>query len=279
MTWTILILVIAIALFAFGGMLISKLGKKDSDPIAVYSKKAIAAIAVVLTVVGVNRLGLGTAYYLTESNPMILQTMAQNMQQQRSSGASNKDIRRHVKRHGAEMIMNAPVLGNENADMKRTIFVFTVPTCPYCQRVHKELDRVIESRDDVRVVVKNFSIHGVLSDDATRAMIAAKLQGNDKAVALTNHLMVNRYWPEDTSKNQDKLPETIHKNIMEIAKKLGLDTERLAADMRGEVVHNELAQVRELAEKFGINGTPYLIIGDQAFPGAIPYDQIMNALN
>ena len=118
-----------------------------------------------------------------------------------------------------------------------------------------------------------------IDDDATRAMIAAKLQGNDKAVALTNHLMENRFWPEDTSGGQDKIIETIRKNIMDAAKKLGLDTERLAADMNGEAVRSEMMQVREIAEKFGINGTPYLIIGSKTFPGAIPFSQIMNALN
>ena len=278
MTWTILILVIAAALFVFGGILLHKLSVKDSSPISVYSKKAMTAIAVVLAIVGVNRLGLGTGYYLTESNPHILQTMAQNMQQ-RPASASNKEVRRFIKKHREDMVRNAPVMGNVNADAKHTIFVFTVPTCPFCQRVHVELERVIADRDDVRVVVKNFSIHGIMSDDATRASIAAKLQSNDLAVALTNHLMHNKFMPEDPSKlSQEKLAETINKNIMDVAKKLGLDTERLANDMRGSVVSQELEQVREVAEKFGINGTPYLIIGDQTFPGAIPYDQIVNAL-
>jgi len=279
MTWTILILVIAVALFVFGGMLVHKLGKKDSDPVAVYSKKALTAIAVVLAIVGVNRLGFGTSYYLTSANPQILQTMAQNMQTQQRAGASNRDVERYIRRHGADMVRNAPVHGNVNADMRRTIFVFTVPTCAFCQRVHRELNRVIETRDDVRVVQKNFSIHGVLSDDATRAMIAAKMQDNYKAVKLTDYLMENRFWPEDTSNmTQEQLAATIHKNLMDIAKKLGIDTERLTADMNSETVRAEMMQVRELAERFGVNGTPYLIIGGKTFPGAIPYEQIMQAL-
>jgi protein-disulfide isomerase len=40
-----------------------------------------------------------------------------------------------------------------------------------------------------------------------------------------------------------------------------------------------LANVRELAQRFEINGTPFLVIGEQAFPGAIPYNQIVEALD
>ena len=64
-----------------------------------------------------------------------------------------------------------------------------------------------------------------------------------------------------------------------MAEKAGLDVKKLEADMNGPVVAREMAQVRELAERFQIGGTPFLIIGDQAYPGAIPYEQIIKALN
>jgi protein-disulfide isomerase len=48
--------------------------------------------------------------------------------------------------------------------------------------------------------------------------------------------------------------------------------------MEGDVVKAELQNVRELAQRLEISGTPYLIIGDKAFPGAIPYAQIVEAL-
>lgn len=278
MIWTILILVIAAALYLFGGMLLNKGGnKKEWTPAVMYAKKAFNAVAVILLVIGVNRIGLGTEYYLTESNPMILQTMAQNMQKQGSAGVSSKEMRSFLKGNMAELVRYAPVLGN--VDAKNTIFVFTDASCPYCRRVHLELKRVLDSRDDVRVVIKNFSIHGVLSDGVAKATIAAKLQSNDKAAALFDNLMEKQYWPDDLSNiTQDKLANVINKNIMDAAKKAGLDTAQLEKDMNGEAVQRELSQVRDLAQRFQINGTPYLIIGDQAFPGAIPYEQIMQAL-
>jgi protein-disulfide isomerase len=58
-----------------------------------------------------------------------------------------------------------------------------------------------------------------------------------------------------------------------------LDAEQLERDMKGPVVARELKNVRDLAQMFEISGTPYLIIGEKAFPGAIPYEQIMEALD
>ena len=65
---------------------------------------------------------------------------------------------------------------------------------------------------------------------------------------------------------------------MKIAIEVGLDVTKLEADMNGPAVAREMAQVRDLADRFQIGGTPFLIIGDQAYPGAIPYDQIIQAL-
>jgi len=79
-------------------------------------------------------------------------------------------------------------------------------------------------------------------------------------------------------KDQAKLADKIHANVMKLAKEAGLDTKKLAADMEGQEVQAELQNVRELAQRFEITGTPYLIIGNEAFPGAIPYAKIIEAL-
>ncbi len=271
MTWTILVLVLAVALYLCGGLLFKQSGKPSAG--THFAKNSIKVLAVILIAGSVCR--LVTPYYLTSVNPGILQEMATGMQEQKQNEAS-KEVRKYVRANMDKMIADAPVLGKENAE--KTIFLFSAYSCGYCRRVHGELERVLADRDDVRVVLKNFSIHGVLSDVPARAVIAAKLQGNDKAVALDHALMAGEYYTQDDMKDQAKAPAKLTANVMKIAKEAGLDTTRLEKDMNGEVVARELAQVRDLAERFQIGGTPFLIIGDQAFPGAIPYDQIIKAL-
>ena len=272
MTWTIIILIAAVALYMFGHVLLKRDNKKTSL-MGIVMHKGVSTIAVVLIAGCMARLIVPV--YLTKSNPAILQEMVAAMQAQQEE-AKNKIVRQYVKSHANDMIGDAPIAGN--VDAKKTIFLWSDYSCPYCRRVHGDLMRVLSERDDVRVVLKNFSIHGPLSDAPAKAVIAAKLQSNEKAAALDKLLMDKEYYKQEDLKNQEKLPEIIEANVMKLAKEAGLDTKKLAEDMKGEVVKKELMNVRELAQRFEISGTPYLIIGEKAFPGAIPYGKIIDAL-
>ena len=269
MTWTILILLLAIALFLFGGLLVKGDGKKPTIG-KMLIKNLIKVLAIILIA------GSVTHLYLTSVNPGVLQIMATKMQEQQQAG-KNKAVRSYVRSNAAKMMADAPILGNRDA--KKTIFVWTDFSCPYCRRVHGELARVLDERDDVRVVIKNFSIHGALSDGPARAAIAAKMQDADKAAVFVDMMMTREYYSQDDLKDQSKIAEKVEANIMKMAKEAGLDTDKLKADMKNEVVSRELANVRDLAQRFEINGTPFLVIGEKAFPGAIPYNQIVNALD
>lgn len=271
MIWTIitvLILLAAIALYMFGGKQDGK--KVAADTIA---SKGISVVAIVLIAFSVCR--LFTPTYLVKTNPAILQEMVQSMQAKQEQ-EKNKVVRKYVAKHMDDMIGNAPIAGN--VDAKNTIFLWSDYSCPYCRRVHAELARVMKERDDVRVVLKNFSIHGALSDAPAKAVIAAKIQDNAKAAKLDELLMTKEYYSQDDMKDQAKLADKIQANVMKLAKEAGLDTKQLAADMESDVVKAELQNVRELAQRFEISGTPYLIIGDTAFPGYIPYAKIIDAL-
>ena len=272
MTWTILVLLLGIALYVFSGTLVKQNAKKVSA-VAVYLKKAVNVVAALLIAGSVCRLYV--PYYLTDVNPAILQEMVESMQEQQNA-EKNKLVRKYVRENGDSMSADAPILGNESAE--NTIYVWTAASCGYCRRVHGELERVLAERDDVRVVIKNFSIHGVMSDGPARAMIAAKMQDNAKAAKFVDLIMTREYRPQGDVKDQDKLAQQIQKNLMKFAEEAGLDTAKLAEDMNSDVVARELTNVRVLALRFEITGTPFLIINEQAFPGAIPAAQILNAL-
>ena len=272
MIWTILVLVLAIALFLFGGKLV-KIDAKKPTTGSVLVKKTVKLVSVLLIAGCVCR--LYTPYYLTSVNPVILQEMAEAMQAQQNE-MKNKAVREYVRKNGDAMAVDAPVLGN--VDAENTIYVWTAASCGYCRRVHGELDRVLKARDDVKVVMKNFSIHGVMSDGPARAMIAAKMQDNAKAAKFVDMVMTREYRPAGEVKDQDKLAAQIEKKLMGFAKEAGLDTAKLAEDMNSDVVARELTNVRDLAERFEITGTPFLIINEQAFPGAVPAQQILEAL-
>ena len=275
MTWTILILVVGVLLFLFGGMLLPKGDEKKPSAGKIVAKKCISVIAIILIAGSMCRLYM--PYYLTAVNPAIVQEMVTGMQEQQQA-EKNKQIRKFVRSEGDKMMRDAPVLGNREG-AKKTIYVWTDFSCPYCRRVHGELAPVLADRDDVRVVVKNFSIHGPLSDAPAKAVIAAKLQDPAKAAELTDMLMTREFYSQDDLKDQSKIGEKVEANVMKMAKEVGLDTEKLKEDMKGDVVARELRNVRDLAQRFEISGTPFLIVGEQAFPGAVPAAQIETALD
>lgn len=274
MTWTILVLVVGVLLYLFGGMLLPKGDEKKPSAGKVVAKKCISVIAIILIAGSMCR--LYTPYYLTAINPAIVQEMVNGMQEQQQA-EKNKQIRKFVRSEGDKMMRDAPILGNRDA--KKTIYVWTDFSCPYCRRVHGEIERVLADRDDTRVVIKNFSIHGPLSDGPARAVIAANMQDPAKAAELTNMLMTREFYTQDDLKDQDKIAEKVEANVMKMAAEACLDTEQLKKDMDSDVVARELRNVRDLAQRFEISGTPFLIIGEQAFPGAIPAAQIESALD
>ena len=273
MTWTILVLLIGIALYMFGGKLLKQDAKKPSTGAAL-AKKGIALFAIILVAGSVCR--LYTPYYLTSVNPEIIQEMVDGMQAKQNE-AKNKEIRKFVRKSADKLIGDAPILGNPEAE--KTIYVWTAASCGYCRRVHGELDSVLAERDDVRVVVENFSIHGVMSDGPARAMVAAKMQDTAKAAKFVDLVMTREYRPSEKIDDQEKLAAAIEKNLMKFAEEAGLDTAKLKEDMKSSTVARELARVRDLANRFEVTGTPFLIIGEEAFPGAIPAAQIIKALD
>lgn len=57
-------------------------------------------------------------------------------------------------------------------------------------------------------------------------------------------------------------------SILELARKNGLDPQRLAADMEDPAIAAKIEENLGLARTLGIDGTPSFVIGDQVIPGA-----------
>lgn len=276
--WTIIatfIFVFGVLLFVFSGFMPLFGDSKKISVGKIIAQQFMAAVAVIMMVGGACRLFV--PYYLVKVNPAIVQDMVTGMQEQQER-EKEIAIRKVMEEEGDNMMRRAPVLGNRE-DAKKTIYVWTDFSCPYCRRVHGELARVMADRDDVRVVVKNFSIHGPLSDAPARAVIAAKLQDPAKAAELTDMLMIREFYTQDDLKDQSKIAEKVEANVMKMAKEVGLDTEKLKEDMKGSEVAEEMREVRDLAQRFEISGTPFLLVEGQAFPGAVPAATIEEALN
>lgn len=151
----------------------------------------------------------------------------------------------------------SPVGGNPKGDV--TVVEFFDYQCGYCKSVHDDALKLVRDDSRIRYVYKEFPILGPGSTIAARAALAARNQG--KYAEAHNALMSHR----------GRLDEA---TVLRLVGGLGLDMDRLKADMNSRPVDAAITANLELAEKLNIRGTPAFVIGDQLAPGAIKLDEM-----
>ena len=149
---------------------------------------------------------------------------------------------------------NAPVLANADGDV--TVVEFLDYNCPYCKRAMDEVDALIASDPNVRLVVREWPILGEGSVIAARAALAARKQNRYKEM-------------HEALMNLDRADEA---SVMRTAESLGLDMERLVADMSDPAINAHFDRSHELAQSLGFSGTPSYIVGEELLPGVVPVD-------
>ncbi len=157
----------------------------------------------------------------------------------------------------------SPTAGNPDGDV--TVIEFFDYRCPYCKRVVEPLLEAVAEDGQVRIVFKEFPILGEDSVFAARAALASRLQ--DESLYRDFHVALL------TTKSKVTQPV-----VMAIAESVGLDTERLRADMEAPEVAEEIRQNYILARALDIDGTPAFIIGDEIVPGAIGLDDLKDLI-
>ena len=145
---------------------------------------------------------------------------------------------------------DAPVGGNPKGDI--TVVEFFDYRCGVCKRIHPIVNELVKTDSNIRRVYKEWPILGPASVLATRAVIASRKQG--KYIPFHEAMM---------EANSDYSTPA----IMEIAKSVGIDTERLRKDMAAPEVDKIISKNYALADKLGLNGTPSFVIGDTLLRG------------
>jgi protein-disulfide isomerase len=146
----------------------------------------------------------------------------------------------------------SPVGGNAKGDV--TMVEFFDYRCPYCKMVEPKLEQLLGEDRELRFVYKEFPILGADSETASRAALASVKQG--KYEALHRALMALKGQVDEEA-------------VMKTAASVGLDTKRLAQDMKSPEIERALQANFDLADALDIHGTPAFIVGDQIVASAI----------
>ena len=153
---------------------------------------------------------------------------------------------------------NAPVLGNPEGDV--TVVEFFDYNCPYCRRVKPEMEALLASDTNVRVVYREWPILGEGSVFAARAALASRNQGKYEEF----------HWAMMGMKERAQ-----EASVIQIAEDIGLDVARLRRDMDAPEVQEHIQTSMRLSQSLGFNGTPSFVIGDSLVPGLITADQMI----
>lgn len=169
-----------------------------------------------------------------------------------------------------------PMAGNANG--KVTVVEFFDYQCPHCVDMTPVIEGLIKSNPDVRIVFKEFPIRGPMSELASRAALAANLQG--KYLEFHKGLM-------QSQAKQEAISES---SLLKIAQAAGLNTDKLKADMKGEAVSQQIKATVKLATDLQLMGTPALFIAKSTItnnasptevvfiPGQVGQDQLQEVI-
>ena len=152
-------------------------------------------------------------------------------------------------------LANAPTIGPANA--KITIVEFSDFQCPFCSRGAKTVKEVMKAYpNDVKVAFKNLPLpFHQQAVPAAKAALAAGKQG--------------KFWEmhDVLFENQQNLTDEL---FVAQAGKLGLNVEKFKTDMASEEIAKQIEADKALAEKQGIQGTPFFYVNGVAVRGAYP---------
>ncbi len=130
--------------------------------------------------------------------------------------------------------------------------------CGFCKRALPDVLKLKDTNKDLKIIIKEFPILGPGSMEASRYALASRKQGMDK------------YWKYHVAMLGHK-GRVDGKVALALAKRVGLDVEKLKKDAKSKDVNDIINANMAVAAALNINGTPAFIIGETIVPGALGY--------
>lgn len=150
-------------------------------------------------------------------------------------------------------------LGNPKG--KYVIIEFFDYQCGWCKKTNKEMAAAVASKEgkNIRWIPIDTPIFGEASETIARYVLAA---GEQKKYAEMH---------DAVGAATGKLDEAA---LIELGKKLGLNTDKLKKDANGEKIKAKLVANREFTKALNINGVPMLIVDGRINGGALIGDKL-----
>ncbi|WP_028029956.1 DsbA family protein [Gemmobacter nectariphilus] len=196
--------------------------------------------------------------YLLE-NPEVLMEAIGILEQKREADQVASDLK--ILRDNAAAIYTSPadwVGGNPEGDV--TVVEFLDYRCGYCRKSWQEVEQLVESDGNIRLVFKEFPILGEDSLASSKFAIAVRKLAGDEVYKKAHDALISLKGPANAEALDD------------LAAELGLDAAKVSAEMESDATLAIIRANHELASLLQINGTPTFVINETMVRGYVPLD-------
>lgn len=199
---------------------------------------------------------------IIRNNPaVVLQSLqdyqqAQQQQQQQEQQAASQAIVDELQQDPVAFIGTSPTKGSESNEI--LLVEFSDFQCPFCARAKRTIDQFMDAYgQDVKLVYKHLPLTQIHAQalPAAKAAWAADRQGE--------------FWPfhDKLFDNQGRLGEDL---FLEAAEELDLDINRFNRDRNSRAAEQAVNADLAIAQRLGIQGTPYFLMNGIPINGAQP---------
>lgn len=154
-----------------------------------------------------------------------------------------------------------PSTGNPDGDV--TVVEYFDYNCGYCRKAYTDIMALLKEDTNLRVVFQEMPILSPSSKVMANYAMAAHAQG--KYFEMHQALMDYRGGQGDEA-------------YMKLAKEIGLDLDKLQADVKSADISASIAKSSDMARNLGIRGTPGFIIGNEIYHGNLGMKGLRHAI-
>jgi protein-disulfide isomerase len=178
---------------------------------------------------------------------------------------------RQMTNNSQVLIGNSPIT---DAAQKVVLIEFSDFQCPYCRKMSSNLKEFVSNHQgEVALVYKHLPLIQIHEQALPAAQVGWAAQQQGKFWQFHDQLFAQ----------QNKLGEDLY---LSIAKELDLNLEQFNRDRKSDAANKAIQKDVEIAQKLGIQGTPFLAIYDRSvqnskvkvFSGAMPFSDLEDAL-
>lgn len=200
--------------------------------------------------------------YILRNGDVLIESVNNFQQKQEEEANRGAEVKAKELLASLKTDKNIAVAGNPKGDV--TVVEFFDYNCGYCKKALEEVLQLLKDDKNVKIVLYDMPILGPDSLEASRWALAAKKQNK----YFEYHVALMEY--------QGAKDEGVYKDL---AKKVGLDADKLAKDKNDSAIEAEIEQHLAVAQSLGIQGTPGFLVNEQIFRGYIPYDALKGAVD